>query len=159
MSAPAQLPTRTDAVWSIGCLFILRDASEDVEVIEAIVPPGYSPPLHRHDFGTESFYVLEGRVHFVIGDSDTVHGPGGFALVPRSTPHSFEVLGDEPARVLNIVAPARLWEFFAECGVPAPELRLPDTIDIPQNLPEIVARYGGAVVGPPLNRPSLRLET
>jgi mannose-6-phosphate isomerase-like protein (cupin superfamily) len=148
----------TDAVWSLGCLFVLRDRSDEVEVIEAWAPPGYSPPLHRHDFGTESFYVLEGRVRFVIGDREEVQGPGGFALVPRSTPHSFEVLGDEPLRVLNIVAPARLWAFFSEVGEPAPELRLPDTIDIPATLPEVVARYGGAVLGPPLNRPGLRLE-
>jgi hypothetical protein len=26
------------------------------------------------------------------------------------------------------------------------------------NLPEVVARYGGAVLGPPLNRPNLRIE-
>ena len=32
---------------------------------------------------------------------------------------------------------------------------MPDEIRIPETLPEIVARYGGAVVGPPLNRPAL----
>jgi mannose-6-phosphate isomerase-like protein (cupin superfamily) len=151
-------PDRPDALWSLGCLFIRKSTSDDLEVIEGLVPPGYSPPMHRHDSAIESFYVLEGRVRFVVGDEDVVQGPGGFTLVPRSAPHSFEVLGDEPARVLDIITPAALWEFFAECGRPAPQLRLPDTIDIPEDLAEIVARYDGAVVGPPLNRPAIRLE-
>jgi quercetin dioxygenase-like cupin family protein len=141
-----------DALWSLGCLFVLKGATDDVEVIDSIVPAGYSPPLHRHDFGTESFYVLEGEVRFVVGDEDFVRGPGGLAVVPRSTPHSFEVLGDEPARILDLVTPAGLWKFFSECGEPARELRMPDTIDIPANLPDIVARHAGVVLGPPLNR-------
>lgn len=147
---------RPAALWTLGCLMVLRGASEELEVIDAIVPAGYSPPLHRHDFGTESFYVLGGRVRFVVGDDEVVCGPGDLAHVPRSTPHSFEVLGHEPARVLDLVAPAGLWAFFAECGEPAAELRLPDEVQIPPALPEIVSRYDGAVLGPPLTRPALR---
>jgi quercetin dioxygenase-like cupin family protein len=147
----------TDALWSLGCLFMLKGASDELEVIEAIAPPGYSPPLHQHDFGTESFYVIEGSARFVLGDEELLCGPGDVAHVPRATPHSFETLGDEPWRVLNMSAPAGLWAFFTECGVAAPELRLPDAIDIPANLPEIVARHGGTVLGPPLNRPALRV--
>ena len=146
--------TEPNALWSLGCLFILKGRSDELEVIEALAPPGYSPPVHRHDFGTESFYVLQGTVRFVIGDEEIVCGPGDVAHVPRSTPHSF-LVGDEPARVLDLVAPGRLWDFFAACGRPAEALRLPDEIEIPETLPEIVAEHGGAVLGPPLNRPAL----
>jgi len=93
----------------------------------------------------------------VVGDEELTLGPGGFVRVPPSTPHSFETLGDEPSQILDIVTPAGLWDFFSECGEPAAELRVPDEIRIPENLPELVARYGGAVVGPPLNRPALAL--
>jgi hypothetical protein len=48
--------------------------------------------------------------------------------------------------------PAGLWAFFTECGQPAPELRMPDAVDIPPDLAEIVARHGGAVLGLPLIR-------
>jgi len=139
-----------EALWSLGCLFVLKGATADLEVIEAVAPAGYSPPLHRHDFGTESFYVLEGEVRFVVGDADVTHGPGGFAHVPRQAPHSFRVLGGDPARMLLIVAPAGQWDFFAECGEPAPAERLPDAIDIPADLADLIARHGGAVLGPPL---------
>ena len=88
----------------------------------------------------------------MITTMDGIAGPGGCVRVPPATPHSFEVLGGEPARVLDLVAPAGLWAFFTECGEPAPELRLPDEVAIPADLAEIVARHGGTVLGPPLNR-------
>ena len=97
--------------------------------------------------------VIEGEARFVRGDDEVVLGPGGFIRIPPSVPHSFETLGDEPSRILDIVTPAGLWDFFAEAGEPARELRLPDRIEIPPNLPELVARAGGAVLGPPLQRP------
>jgi mannose-6-phosphate isomerase-like protein (cupin superfamily) len=143
-----------DAIWALGCLFVLKAASPELEVIEALAPAGYSPPVHQHDFGTESFYVLEGRMRVVAGDSDEVYGPGELAQVPRSTPHSFETL--DPVRCLDLSAPAGLWAFFGDCGGPAAELRLPDEVVIPPDLPEIVARHNGRVLGPPLNRPALR---
>jgi quercetin dioxygenase-like cupin family protein len=148
-------PNQPEALWSLGCLFVLKTQSPELDVIDAVVPSGYSPPLHRHDFGTEAFYVIDGSVRFIVGDEEVVHGPGGFARVPRSTPHSFETLGDGPSRILNLCTPGGLWAFFSDCGEPAPELRLPDEVQIPENLPELVARHGGAVLGPPLNRPSL----
>jgi hypothetical protein len=61
--------------------------------------------------------------------------------------------------VFDILTPAGLWEFFAEAGEPARELRLPDEIHIPESLPELVARAGGAVLGPPLNRPTPALRS
>ena len=146
------------AIWSLGCLFVLKSSTPDLEVIDSIVPPGYSPPLHRHDFGAESFYVVEGGARFVAGDDEVVLGPGGFIRIPPSVPHSFETLGDTPSRILDILTPAGLWEFFTEAGEPARELRLPDEIRIPENLPDLVARAGGAVLGPPLNRPTLALQ-
>ena len=150
--------THPDAIWSLGCLFVLKNRTDDLELIDALVPPGYSPPMHRHDFGAESFYVVEGSARFVVGDEELTLGPGGFVRVPPSTPHSFETLGDTPSRMLDIITPAGLWDFFAECGEPALQLRLPDAVTIPPDLPELVARYRGKVLGPPLNRPSLRLE-
>jgi hypothetical protein len=51
--------------------------------------------------------------------------------------------------MLDIIAPAGLWDFFAKCGEPATELRPPDGIVVPPDLTEIVARHGGAVLGPP----------
>jgi mannose-6-phosphate isomerase-like protein (cupin superfamily) len=146
------------AIWTLGCLMVLKNRTDDLEVIDAIVPPGYSPPLHRHDFGAESFYVVEGSARFVRGDEEITLGPGGFVRIPPSVPHSFETLGDTPSRILDILTPAGLWDFFVAAGEPAQELRLPDEVLIPENLPELVSEANGAVLGPPLNRPGLALH-
>jgi quercetin dioxygenase-like cupin family protein len=137
-------------LWTLGCHFTLLHRSPDLEVIDALVPAGYSPPLHQHNHVTESFYVLEGQVRFVVGDTDALYGPGDFVHVARSTPHSFETL--TPVRTLSVVAPGGLWRFFAEVGEPAPERVLPPEVRIPADLAQIVARYDGNVLGPPLNR-------
>lgn len=138
----------SNAVWSLGTLMVLKSRSPELEVIDALALPGISPPLHRHDFGSESFYVIEGQVRFLVGGEERLCGPGDLAHVPPSTPHSFQVL-NEPARILDIIAPAGLWDFFVECGEPATALRLPDAVTIPPDLAEIVARYNGKVLGPP----------
>lgn len=151
---PAVKPAEqlSNALWSLGTLMILKSRSPELEVIEALALPGISPPLHRHDFCSESFYLLEGRVRFLVGDEELTCGAGDLVRVPPSTPHSFEVL-DGTARLLDIIAPAGLWDFFAECGEPATELRLPDGVNVPSDLPEIVARHGGKVLGPPPWKP------
>jgi hypothetical protein len=100
----------------------------------------------------------EGAARFVRGDEEITLGPGGFVRIPPSVPHSFETLGDTPSRMLDIITPAGLWDFFVEAGEPAQELRLPDEIHIPENLPALVTKANGAVLGPPLNRPPLALQ-
>jgi quercetin dioxygenase-like cupin family protein len=139
--------TQTESIWSLGALMTLKTRSPELEVVEAVLRPGVSPPLHQHDFGSESFYVIEGRMRVRVGDSELTIGPGEIARIPASTPHSF--LTVEHTRVLDIIAPAGLWDFFVECGRPAPELRAPDGPELPGNLPEIVGRYRGRVLGPP----------
>ena len=147
-----QTTSPAQSLWTLGCLFTLKSATPELEVIDCLVPPAYSPPLHRHDHVSESFYVLEGSIRFVVGDDETICGPGDFVRVPRSAPHSFESLGDEPSRVLDLIAPGGLWAFFVECGEPAGALTLPPAVTIPGDLPAIVARHNGAVLGPPINR-------
>ena len=151
MLSPMSHPqiTNTDAVWSLGALFVLKSRTPELEVIEGVIPPHYSPPLHRHDHVTESFYVLEGEIRIVVGDTDAVYGPGDFVRVPPAMPHSF-LTGEEGGRTLGLVTPAGLWDFFTACGEPAPALTLPPVVEIPADLPQMVARYGGTVLGPPL---------
>ena len=61
--------------------------------------------------------------------------------------------------MLDIVPPAGPWDFLAEAGELARELRLPDEVRSPENLPELVATAGGAVLGAPPNRPTLALRS
>jgi mannose-6-phosphate isomerase-like protein (cupin superfamily) len=68
--------------------------------LENVVAPGDGPPLHIHANEDESWYVLEGRLRFRLGDerSDAPHG--SFVFVPRGVPHCFQNVGEAPARIL-----------------------------------------------------------
>ncbi|WOS65590.1 cupin domain-containing protein [Sinorhizobium fredii] len=72
--------------------------------MEASFPEGFGPPLHVHHCEDEAFYVLEGKIRFLQGDTDFVAGPGTFVWGPRGVPHAFKV---EPsgARALVMVTP------------------------------------------------------
>jgi quercetin dioxygenase-like cupin family protein len=93
-------------------------------------------PLHRHTREDEYSYVLEGRVGALLGDEVVVGGPGDLIFKPRDQWHTFWNAGDEPARLLEIIAPAGFERFFGELvdlgGVTAAE---------PQVLGELCARY------------------
>jgi mannose-6-phosphate isomerase-like protein (cupin superfamily) len=63
------------------------------------------PQPHTHQ-GSEGFYVLEGSIEFVVGDQSRVGGKGFWALVPSGVIHTFGNVGEFPARLLIIHAPA-----------------------------------------------------
>ena len=71
-----------------------------------IGPRRDGPELHVHEAEDDSFYILEGEMTFLTGDSELVAGPGTFVLVPPGVPHTFANRGDAPVRMLNIHAPA-----------------------------------------------------
>jgi quercetin dioxygenase-like cupin family protein len=119
-----------DHVWQENACATVKLAvrdSEDgrVSAVEFLAPPGFGPPLHIHHREDEILQVLEGSVRVVCGDTDTVAGAGCFAFLPRGVAHTFQVAGDEPARMLAIFTPGGLEAMFVDAGVPAPEARLP----------------------------------
>src|SRR4051812_4402175 len=88
-------------------------------LVESLVAPGYSPPLHIHEREDETFYLLEGEVPTRWG-ARTLRAPrGACASPPRGTPHTFVVEGDRPARMLGIMPPGGGGAFFGEAGRPA----------------------------------------
>ena len=94
-------------------------------------------PLHRHSREDEYSFVLEGRVGALLGD-DVVYGrPGDLIFKPRGQWHTFWNAGDEPARILEIISPAKFERYFAEIV----ELAAVGPLDRAQ-IPAIAARYG-----------------
>ena len=77
-------------------------------VMESTYPPGLSVPAHFHAGEDEMLYVLDGELHGYCDDERWTATPGTFVFVRRDRPHGFTVIGDEPARALVIVGPARL---------------------------------------------------
>jgi mannose-6-phosphate isomerase-like protein (cupin superfamily) len=83
-------------------------------MLEQTVPPGHGPRRHVHRREEESFYILEGRFGFEVGDHTFEVGPGAFVLGPRDIPHRFWNAGSTDGRFLLIITPAGLEPFFEE---------------------------------------------
>ncbi|WP_328989771.1 cupin domain-containing protein [Kribbella sp. NBC_01245] len=71
------------------------------------------PHLHR-EF-EESFFVLDGRFTFTVGDEAIVADPGTYILVPRETAHTITA-AEGGGRFLTLMVPGGLEEMFFELG-------------------------------------------
>jgi mannose-6-phosphate isomerase-like protein (cupin superfamily) len=71
-------------------------------------------PLHKHSREDEYSYVLEGRMGAILGDDVVYAEAGDTVFKPRDQWHTFWNAGDEPARILEIIAPAGFEDFFRE---------------------------------------------
>ncbi|MGN6216806.1 MAG: cupin domain-containing protein [Solirubrobacterales bacterium] len=102
---------------SIGVRWMIdgEDAGGDFSLVEHPMPPrALAAPLHRHSREDEYSYVLEGRMGALLGDEVVEAGPGDLVFKPRQQWHTFWNAGEEPCRILEIIAPAGFERFFRE---------------------------------------------
>jgi quercetin dioxygenase-like cupin family protein len=86
--------------------FRLLGELSDLEVVEAVFEPGWEGvDPHVHDDHTDSFYVLEGEVEFLVNGEWRRGGAGSFFSAPPGVEHGFRIVGEYPLRVLNVHAP------------------------------------------------------
>lgn len=90
------------------------DTAGAYSLFETATPPTGGCPPHTHRYDDETFYVLAGRYHFVLGDEAVELGPGGYLFAPRGTPHGFTNPGPDPARMLVLVTPGGIQEAFLD---------------------------------------------
>ena len=100
------------------------------------LPAGFGPPLHVHHREDELLQILEGTVHVACAGTEATLETGGFAYLPRGVPHTFQVRGDRPARMLAIFTPGGVERLFIDTQ--------PGTFDA------MAQRLGVEFVGPPL---------
>ena len=103
--------------WSTGTRTLLAGAaqikvlveasnlgSDEVEVAEAIFPPGYRTAGHSHG-AIEVFYVVEGILeHIVNGEAKELH-PGMVGIVRPQDMVVHSVVGDAPVKAVVVWAP------------------------------------------------------
>jgi mannose-6-phosphate isomerase-like protein (cupin superfamily) len=113
---------------SIGVRFMLwgEQTEGGLSVVEHPMPPrALAAPLHRHTREDEYSFVLEGRMGALLGDEVVEAQAGDFVFKPRNQWHTFWNAGDEPCRILELIAPAGFERFFEELvdheGEPSPE--------------------------------------
>jgi quercetin dioxygenase-like cupin family protein len=83
-------------------------------VIEWGLPPGAMIPPHTHTRENECNFVLEGELTCDIGGELGVASAGSYILKPRGIPHALCNAGARPVRVLEILTPGGLENYFDE---------------------------------------------
>jgi len=141
---------------SIGVRFMIdgSEAGERFSLVEhPMSPRALAAPLHRHTREDEYSFVLEGRMGALLGDDVVEAGPGDLVFKPREQWHTFWNAGDEPCRILEIIAPAGFERFFAELvelggsrqAEPAALAELSARYGLemrPDTVPELLERFG-----------------
>jgi uncharacterized cupin superfamily protein len=105
--------------------------------------PGFSRPRHIHQHEDEIIHVLDSELHVRCDGTTFTVSPGDTATLPRGLPHSFRVIGRDPARMLVIVVPGEFERFYAEVAALRPPNDIPNLIDISE-------AFGISYVGRPL---------
>lgn len=75
---------------------------DGMQAWKIVIPTSKATPEPRAHDGHEWIYVLSGHMRCILGDQDSVLGPGEVAFFDTMVPHWFGSTGDEPAEILSI---------------------------------------------------------
>ncbi len=89
-------------------------------VFEQSTPAGWGPPRHVHSREDEVVYILEGTYEIWLGDERRTVSAGACAMLPRDVPHGFRNVGSAPGRLLCVIVPGGLEEYFMAVGKCSP---------------------------------------
>jgi quercetin dioxygenase-like cupin family protein len=109
------------------------------------MPPGFASPYHLHHLEDEAFYVLEGEIAFVCDGKWLRAEAGTYVFGPREIPHGFKVVGNAPARMLLLCAPAGFEHFVLEMSEPDAAPSAPPDM---AKLMTLAAKYKIDILGP-----------
>jgi quercetin dioxygenase-like cupin family protein len=97
--------------WGIGA----DETDGALSMLEVTIPPKTLIKPHLHTREDEFSLVLAGPIGVRTADDIVEEVPTGSWLIkPRSVPHAMWNVGDTPARVLEVVTPGGLENYFAE---------------------------------------------
>jgi quercetin dioxygenase-like cupin family protein len=90
------------------------DSGGDLAALEVTIPPRTLVKPHNHSREDEFTVVLAGTVGARVGDQVVEAGAGASLVKPRGTPHAMWNASAEPARVLEVLSPGGLEDYFEE---------------------------------------------
>lgn len=83
----------------------VQKLSTDQHSTDFIIFVKKSVPLHKHEYHTETLYILEGQGDFTMGNDTMVISAGDYIRIPEGVPHAVTVTSDVPLKVLSVQAP------------------------------------------------------
>jgi quercetin dioxygenase-like cupin family protein len=144
------------SIWVVGDRYTIKCSGNDTNgayaLMEAIVPPGAGPPPHIHSREDEAFYVLDGDLQFHAEGRSFSATSGAWVMLAKGSLHYFKNIGSKPARMLIVVTPSGLENFFLEIGREAVEGESESVAPTPeeiQKLVETAPKYGIEIRIPP----------
>jgi quercetin dioxygenase-like cupin family protein len=112
------------------------DSGGTLAALEVTIPPKTLVKPHNHSREDEFTVVLAGTVGARVGDQVLEAAAGASLVKPRGIPHAMWNAGPEPARVLEVLSPGGLEDYFEELA-PALRAKIP-----PAEYDALAARYG-----------------
>lgn len=91
----------------------IKAGEDDVVVVDFRFDPGSRGPApHVHRQHSDSFFLLDGELEFLLGDEKVRASAGSFVLAPPNVVHTFWNPGPAPARCLNFHTPGASFEEY-----------------------------------------------
>jgi quercetin dioxygenase-like cupin family protein len=142
-------------LWVVDELMTFKASGEDTggayALTDSVVPPGGGAPPHIHRREDEAFWVLEGELEVMVGETTFGARAGSFVHLPKDIPHTYENVGTRSARFLTLMVPAGLEKFFEEVGKPGSDVysRPPFEVEDIEKLLAVAPKYGVEILPPP----------
>lgn len=146
-----------DALWFMTSRVRVRLSNRDnaagLSVLDQMLPPDFSPPLHVHHHEDETFCIVEGQFRFEVDGASLRCGPGDVVHAPAGSIHSFLVLSPEGGRCLTITQ-GGFEDMVRQASRPAANDGLPEQVPPTPAQQQMLARVclsnGIELLGPPL---------
>ncbi len=129
------------------------ESAAGVSLIEHRMLEGFFVPPHVHHTEDETFYVLEGKVRFMLDSEIFEHGEGDSLHVPGGKTHAFKIVSPR-ARFLTITnGTFEKMVMAASVRAERPEIppQAPFTPEDQQKLGVLCNQNGIEFVGPPID--------
>ncbi|SEI90965.1 Cupin domain protein [Bhargavaea ginsengi] len=85
----------------------MADGMEDMEVIIGEMEPGGSADPHDHEDMEQSMYILQGKMHVIIGGEEAELGEGDIVWIPKKTMHEVKNIGEGNLKFVLMYSPPK----------------------------------------------------
>lgn len=97
------------------------DTQGAYSLFEYVVPPGLGgPPTHIHSREDELFICVAGTARIELDGQEHILTPGSALMMPRGVPHMFHNPYEEETRIIAVVSPPGLENYYRDLSALPP---------------------------------------